>query len=74
MKMSMSGMEGLEFEGVIHRCKVEQSHLVIQLRLDNPTGWTASAAMSRKDVLAFAWILLRSPAALAYLLFGRQPR
>lgn len=70
MKMSMSGLEGMELDGRIARCRVAERHLVLELRMSQPVGWQASASLTRADVLSFAWMLLRSPKALAFVLFG----
>jgi hypothetical protein len=70
MKMSMSGMEGIEMDGRIARCRVDAGHLALDIRLSRPVGWQAGARLSRKDVWNLAWMILKSPAALAYVLFG----
>lgn len=70
MKMSVSGLEDMELDGRISRCHVAEQHLVLELRLNKPVGWRGSARLTRSDVLSFAWMLLRSPKALAYVLFG----
>ena len=39
MKMSMSGMEGIEMDGRIARCRVDAGHLALDIRLSKPVGW-----------------------------------
>lgn len=70
MKMSVSGLEGVELDGRIARSRVSQGHVVFDIRLNLPVGWEATARLSRKDLWSFAWALLSSPKALAFMIFG----
>lgn len=70
MKMSMSGMEGIELDGRIARSRVAEGSLVLELRLSKPVGWQASARLTRADVWSLVWMLLSSPRALGFVLFG----
>lgn len=70
MKMSVSGLEGVELDGRIARCRVVDSRVVFDIRLNLPVGWQATARLSRGDLWSFAWSLLSSPRALLYMFFG----
>lgn len=70
MKMSVSGLEGVELDGRIARCRVAEGRVVFDIRLNLPVGWQATARLNRRDVWSFAWSLLSSPRALVYLIFG----
>ena len=70
MKMSVSGLEGVELDGRIARCRVAEGRIVFDIRLNLPVGWQATARLNRADVFAFAWSMLRNPRALLFLVFG----
>jgi hypothetical protein len=70
MKMSVSGLEGVELDGRIARCRVADGRVVFDIRLNLPVGWQATAGLSREDFWAFTWSLLSSPRALLYLFLG----
>jgi hypothetical protein len=70
MKMSVSGLEGVELDGRIARSRVADGRIVFDIRLNLPVGWQATARLNRGDVLSFAWSLLSNPKALLFLIFG----
>lgn len=70
MKMSLSGLDGMELDGSISRCYVDSNRLVLELDLEKPLGWSAGAHLTRGDVFRFISILVRNPRAWAFLLFG----
>jgi hypothetical protein len=70
MKMSVSGLAGVELDGRIARSRVADGRIGFDIRLNLPVGWQATARLNRADVWSFAWSLLSSPRALLYLFFG----
>lgn len=70
MKMKVSGLEGIELSGEIARLCVTDGSLVMEMRLNKPVGWKASAALTHKDLMVMAKLLLLRPVNLRYLLFG----
>ncbi len=69
MKMKVSGLQHIELVGDVTRLEESDGYLVMNVRLHNPAGWTATAALSHRDLTRLVRLLIR-PAALRYMLFG----
>jgi hypothetical protein len=41
----------------------------MNVKLDNPVGWSATAALTHRDLMTLVKLLMR-PSALRYILFG----
>ena len=69
MRMKVSGLQHIEFVGDVTRLRESDGHLVMNVRLDNPVGWTATAALTHRDLMTLMKLLIR-PVAVRYILFG----
>ncbi len=69
MRMKVSGLQHIELVGDVTRLEESGGYLVMNVRLNNPAGWTATAALTHRDLTRLVRLLIR-PAALRYMLFG----
>jgi hypothetical protein len=69
MKMKVSGLQHVELIGRVTRLSESDGFLVMNVKLDNPVGWSATAALTHRDLMTLVKLLLR-PSALRYILFG----
>ena len=69
MKMKVSGLQHVELVGEVTRLNESEGYLLMNVKLDNPVGWTATAALTHSDLMTLIKLLAR-PAALRYVLFG----
>ncbi len=69
MKMKVSGLQHVELVGEVTRVNESEGYLLMNVRLDSPVGWTATAALTHHDLMTLMRLLAR-PAALRYVLFG----
>jgi hypothetical protein len=69
MKMKVSGLQHVELIGDVTRLSESEGYLVMNVTLRNPVGWSATAALTHRDLMHLVKLLLR-PAALRFILFG----
>jgi hypothetical protein len=69
MKMRVSGLQHIELVGEVTRLSESEGYLVMNVRLDNPAGWTAAAALTHRDLMMLIKLIIR-PSALRYVIFG----
>lgn len=69
MKMKVSGLQHVELIGDVTQLSESEGYLVMNVKLDNPVGWTATAALTHHDLMTLVKLLLK-PSALRYILFG----
>ena len=69
MKMKVSGLQHVELVGNVTRLRESEGYLVMNVKLDNPVGWTATAALTHSDLMKLMKLLIR-PSAIRYILFG----
>ncbi len=69
MRMRVSGLQHVELVGEVSRLSESEGYLVMNVRLDSPVGWTATASLTHRDLMTLLKLLVR-PAALRYVLFG----
>ena len=69
MKMKVSGLQHVELVGEVTRLNESEGYLLMKVRLDSPVGWTATAALTHRDLMTLMKLLIR-PTALRYVLFG----
>jgi len=69
MKMKVSGLQHVELIGNVTQLSESDGYLVMNVKLDSPVGWTATAALTHRDLMTLVKLLLR-PSALRYILFG----
>jgi hypothetical protein len=69
MKMNVSGLQHVELIGDVTRLNESEGHLVMNVTLRNPVGWSATASLTHRDLMNLVKLLLK-PAALRYVLFG----
>ncbi len=69
MKMKVSGLQHVELVGEVTRLNESEGYLQLKVRLDSPAGWTATAALTHRDLMTLMKLLVR-PTALRYILFG----
>jgi hypothetical protein len=69
MKMKVSGLQHVELVGEVTRLNESEGYLQMKVRLDSPAGWTATAALTHRDLMTLMKLLIR-PTALRYVLFG----
>lgn len=69
MRMKVSGLQHVELVGEVTGLNESDGYLVMNVRLDNPVGWSAKAALTHRDLMTLLKLLMR-PAALGYMLFG----
>ncbi len=69
MRMKVSGLQHIELVGDVTRLSESDGHLVMNIRLDNPVGWNATAALTHRDLMMLVKLLFR-PVALRYIFFG----
>jgi hypothetical protein len=67
--MKVSGLQHVELLGEVTQLKESDGHLIMNVRLDSPVGWSATAALTHRDLMTLARLLIR-PSALCYMLFG----
>jgi hypothetical protein len=69
MKMKVSGLQHVELIGDVTRLSESEGHLVMNVTLRNPVGWSATASLTHRDLMNLVKLLLK-PSALRYVLFG----
>ncbi len=69
MKMKVSGLQHVELIGDVAQLSESDGYLVMNVKLDSPVGWTATAALTHRDLMTLVKLLLK-PSALRYILFG----
>ena len=69
MKMKVSGLQHIELVGKVTQLNENDGYLVMNVKLDNPVGWTATAALTHRDLMALMKMLMK-PSALRYIFFG----
>jgi hypothetical protein len=69
MKMKVSGLQHVELLGNVTKLNESEGYLVMNLKLDNPVGWTATAALTHRDLMKLMKMLIR-PSVIRYILFG----
>ena len=69
MRMKVSGLQHVELVGEVTRLNESDGYLIMNVRLENPVGWSATAALTHRDLMTLMRLLVR-PSALRYMLFG----
>lgn len=69
MRMKVSGLQHIELVGDVTRLTESEGYLVMNVKLDTPVGWTATAALTHRDLMRLMKLLVQ-PAALRYVFFG----
>jgi len=69
MKMKVSGLQHVELIGSVTQLSESDGYLLMNVKLDNPVGWSATAALTHRDLMTLVKLLVR-PSALRYILFG----
>jgi len=67
--MKVSGLQHIELVGKVTQLNENDGYLVMNVKLDNPVGWTATAALTHRDLMALMKMLMK-PSALRYIFFG----
>jgi hypothetical protein len=69
MKMKVSGLQHVELLGSVTRLSESEGYLVMNIKLDAPVGWTATAALTHRDLMNLMKLLIR-PSVIRYIFFG----
>ena len=69
MRLRVSGLQHVELVGEVTRLNESDGYLLMNVRLDSPVGWSATAALTHRDLMTLMKLLMRPP-ALRYMLFG----
>ena len=69
MRMKVSGLQHVELIGSVTQISESDGYLLMNVKLDNPVGWSATAALTHRDLMTLVKLLMR-PSALRYILFG----
>jgi len=67
--MKVSGLQHVELIGSVTRLSETDGYLVMNVKLENPVGWSATAALTHRDLMTLVKLLIR-PSALHYIFFG----
>ncbi len=69
MKMKVSGLQHVELIGGVTQLVETDGYLVMNIKLESPVGWSATAALTHSDLMKLFKFLFK-PSVLRYICFG----